>query len=308
MSKHRAILIAGPTASGKSAAAMAVAERVGGVVINADSMQVYRDLRVLTARPDEEDEGRVPHRLYGHVDAGDPYSAGRWLGEAGDAIADAGKAGRMPVITGGTGLYFKARLEGLSPVPDIPDDVRTRWRGVAAGMDAHGLHDMLKDRDPEMAARLQPSDPQRVVRSLEVMDATGQSLARWQEQPGVPLLAETDVLKIRISPPRDVLYDRINRRFDAMLEDGALDEVRALGERGLDPGLPAMRAIGVRPLLSHLDGEFTLEVAMDRAKTETRRYAKRQDTWGKSNMIAWKHVKEQEMESLISAIFSFIDV
>lgn len=308
MSKHRAILIAGPTASGKSAAAIAIAQRLGGVVVNADSMQVYRDLRVLTARPGVEDEQRVPHRLYGHVDAGDRYSVGRWLEDVSGAIAQADETGRIPVIAGGTGLYFKALVEGLSPVPDIPGDVRTRWRNAASQMDARGLHDVLKRRDPKMADRLRPSDSQRVVRALEVIDATDQSLADWQDRPGEPVLAETDVMKIRISPPRDVLYDRINRRFDAMLEDGALEEVRALGSRGLDRGLPAMRAIGLRPLLSHLDGELTLEAAIEQAKTETRRYAKRQDTWAKSNMISWNDVYEKEMESLMSAIFSFIDV
>ena len=308
MSKHRAILIAGPTASGKSASAMAVAEQLGGVVVNADSMQVYRDLRVLTARPGEDDERRVPHRLYGHVDAGDRYSVGRWLKDVSEAIVQAGQSGRIPVITGGTGLYFKTLLDGLSPVPDIPGDIRARWRDAAIEMDAHALHELLKERDPEMADRLRPSDSQRVVRALEVLEATGHSLARWQDLPGEPVLAETDVLRLRVSPPRDVLYDRIDRRFDAMLDNGALEEVRVLEARGLDPGLTAMRAIGMRPLMSHLRGELGLEEATDRAKTETRRYAKRQETWAKSNMIAWNHIKEKEMESLMSAIFSFIDV
>lgn len=308
MSKHRAILIAGPTASGKSAAAMAIAERAGGVVVNADSMQVYRDLRVLTARPGADDERRVPHRLYGHVDAGERYSVGRWLEDASEAIAQAEKAGRIPVVTGGTGLYFKALLEGLSPVPDIPGDIRARWRDAAMEMDAHALHELLKERDPEMADRLRPSDRQRVVRALEVLEATGRSLAYWQDQPGKPVLEETDVVRLRVSPPRDVLYDRIDRRFEAMFENGALEEVRALESRKLDPGLPAMRAIGMRPLMSHLRGEVALEEAMDQAKTETRRYAKRQETWAKSNMIAWNHIYEKEMESLMSSIFSFIDV
>lgn len=308
MSKQRVILIAGPTASGKSAAAMAVAEALDGAVINADSMQVYDALRVLTARPSEQDELRVPHALYGFVDAADAYSTGRWLDDVQGAIGAAERANRLPIITGGTGLYFKALLEGLSPIPDIPENIRAYWRGQARDKGADALHALLKQRDPEMARRLRPSDSQRIARALEVLDATGRSLADWQAEPGKPLLREDEVLRVRISPPRERLYEKIDARFDMMLDEGALEEVEALAARKLDPSLPAMRALGVQPFLALLSGETGRDEAVAQAKMETRRYAKRQETWARSNMIAWRSVKTQEMESLISNIFSFIDV
>lgn len=308
MTRYRAILIAGPTAGGKSAAAMAVAEASGGTVVNADSMQVYRDLKILTARPDEIDEARVPHVLYGHIDAAEPYSAGCWLDDVESVLQTIEAEGRVPVITGGTGLYFKALLEGLSPVPDIAEEVRVHWRGVASTEDPVSLHAMLAKRDPEMATRLRPSDPQRIVRALEVIEATGRSLARWQEEPGVPLLPDRDVLKLRISPSREVLHERIDARFDAMVENGALKEVAALAQRKLDPALPVMRAIGVPALMAHIGGEVDRDAAIAQAKTETRRYAKRQETWAKRNMVAWNLLNEKEMESLQSKLFSFIDV
>lgn len=308
MSKHRAILIAGPTASGKSAAAMALAEAVGGVVVNADSMQVYRDLRVLTARPGPEDEARVAHALYGFAGADEAYSVGRWLDDVSDAIEMAQAQGRVPVITGGTGLYFKALLEGLSPIPDIPEDVRVFWRDRAKETDAAVLHAELTARDPQMAGRLRPSDRQRIVRALEVLDSTGRSLGSWQDEPGKPVLEESEVLCVRISPPREFLYERIDARFDRMLDEGALEEVEALAAQRLDPSLPVMRALGVRPLIGLLSGEFDRDEAVAQAKMETRRYAKRQETWARSNMIAWKQINEKEMEILLSKIFSFIDV
>lgn len=307
MSKHRAILIAGPTASGKSAAAVAIAERLDGVVINADSKQVYRDLHVLSARPSAADESRVPHALYGFVPAAEAYSAGRWLDDVGRAIADARHLGRMPIITGGTGLYFKALLEGLPEIPDIPETVRARWRQLALDNPGQELHAMLQERDPEMASRLRPSDPQRLVRALEVHDATGRSLAAWQSDPAEPLLDEEQVARIFVSLPRETLYERIDRRFEAMLKEGALDEVKALARQKLDSELPVMRALGVRPLMAFLAGELDREAAVTRAKTETRRYAKRQLTWAKSNMIAWNRVFVKDSESMIAKIFSFID-
>lgn len=308
MSKHRAVLIAGPTASGKSAVAMALAEALNGAVINADSMQVYDGLRILTARPSKQDQRRVPHALYGFVDAADAYSTGRWVEDANAAIDAAESAGQLPVIVGGTGLYFKALLEGLSPIPDIPDDIRASWREQAREKPAADLHALLAQRDPEMAKRLHPGDPQRIARALEVLDATGRSLADWQAEPGKPVLRDGEVVRLRISLPRALLYEKINARFDAMLEEGALQEVEALAARKLDPGLPAMRALGVKPFLALLAGEIGRDEAVEQAKMETRRYAKRQETWARSNMIAWKSVYEKEMESLISNIFSFIDV
>lgn len=308
MTTQRAILIAGPTASGKSAAAMALAEAFNGVVINADSMQVYKDLRILSARPSAEDEARVPHALYGFVDAAEAYSTGRWVNDVAHALREAEEAGQKPIITGGTGLYFKALLEGLSPIPDIPEDIRAKWRARAKEEPAEQLHALLKERDPEMACRLLPTDPQRIVRALEVIDATARSLAHWQEEPGEPILREDEVIMLRIAPPRDHLYAKIDVRFDVMVDDGAICEVEALAARNLGPSLPAMRALGVRPFLSLVAGDMSCEEAIAQAKTETRRYAKRQETWARSNMIAWKYLNETDSESLLSKIFSFIDV
>jgi tRNA dimethylallyltransferase len=288
--------------------ALALAEQHGGVIINADSMQVYSDLRILSARPTDEDEALAPHALYGFVPAANAYSVGQWLGDVKGAMADAARQGRMPIITGGTGLYFKALLEGLSPVPDIPDDIRGHWRELAREKDAEDLHSLLRARDPQMAARLRPSDPQRVIRALEVLDATGRSLAEWQSEPGEPLLREEQVVRVFVEPPRETLYERIDKRFDTMLEEGALEEVKSLAEQKLDSGLPAMRALGVKSLLALLNGDIERDEAIDRAKTETRRYAKRQLTWAKSNMIAWNRVFVKDSESMLAKIVSFIDV
>ena len=298
MNKTVVILIAGPTASGKSALAHALAERLSGTVINADSMQVYRELRILTARPSEAETAAVPYRLYGHVPGHEAYSAARYADEARSAIAEAQAAGRIPVVVGGTGLYFKALLEGLSPIPPIPPDIRTRWRDAAAEQGAAALHAVLAKRDPVMAARLRPSDPQRIVRALEVLEATGISLATWQEMPGEPVIQLDEALPLVVSPPREVLRQRIDARFDAMIEEGATEEVRALARLGLDPDLPLMRALGVRPLMDMLAGRVSAIEAVEGAKAETRQYAKRQVTWLRSNMNAWKWQNTQDMESL----------
>ena len=287
VSEKSVTLIAGPTASGKSALAARLASERGGIVVNADSMQVYRELRILTARPTEAEEAAVPHRLYGFRPAAEPYSVAGWLKDLAPLIADARAGGPPLVIVGGTGLYFKALLEGLSPVPEIPEDIRGRWRAEAIKKDSAELHAILRGRDPAMAARLVPSDPQRIVRALEVLDATGKSLLDWQQAQGEPLLRETEAERMFVSPPRDALYARCDSRLDRMIEADALGEVRHLAGLGLDPGLPVMRALGVRPLLSHVRGMATLDAALEDAKTETRRYAKRQLTWAKRNMIAW---------------------
>ena len=283
----KAILIAGPTASGKSGAGLELAARFGGTIINADSMQVYRELRLLTARPSEADEARVPYRLYGTVPAADAYSVGRWLGDAARAMAEAHKEGRLPILVGGTGLYFKALTEGLAPVPDIPAEIRAHWRERSEQLGRDALHAELAARDPAMAARLGPNDPQRIVRALEVIDATGVSLAEWQGGNAMPLLAPGDALRLVIAPEREPLYAAIDARFDRMIEDGALDEVRALLGLDLDPGLPAMRAHGVRELAAYLSGALTREEAVAKAKTESRRYAKRQMTWLRRFMSDW---------------------
>lgn len=282
-----AVLIAGPTASGKSAAALALADRLGGTIVNADSMQVYRELRVLTARPSDADMDAAPHRLYGTVPAREAYSVGRWTADAAAAIAEARGQGRVPILVGGTGLYFKAVLEGLSPVPEIPEAVRERWRTRASQSDARDLHEALSRRDEIMAARLPPTDPQRIVRALEVIDATGVSLADWQETAGAPILRDGTTLKLVVAPERETIYAAIDARFDAMLRQGALREAEALAALDLAPELPLMRALGVRELIAYLSGTMSLEAATAKAKTESRRYAKRQMTWARRFMSDW---------------------
>jgi tRNA dimethylallyltransferase len=306
MTQHAPILIAGPTASGKSALALALAERLGGTVINADAMQVYRELRVLTARPDADDERRAPHRLYGHVPGAEAYSAARYAAEARAAIAAAEEAGSLPIVVGGTGLYFKALTEGLSPIPPIPDEIRARWRACAGEEGAAALHAILAERDPEMAARLRPTDPQRLVRALEVLEATGTSLARWQEEPGEPVVRVEDGRAVVVAPERDVLRQRIDARFDRMMAHGAVEEVRALLQLALSPELPVMRALGVGPLARLIAGEASPAEAGEAAKAETRQYAKRQLTWLRRNMNAWKWIDAQEMESFVATLSDFI--
>ncbi len=284
----KAILIAGPTASGKSAAALALAERLGGAVINADSMQVYRELAVLTARPGAADLARAPHRLYGTVPAAEAYSVGSWLADAARAISQAQGQGLVPILIGGTGLYFKALTEGLAAIPDVPPEIRDYWRQRAEQLGAEGLHRELAARDPAMAARLRPTDPQRIARALEVIDATSVSLSEWHGTATAPVLAPEHVLKLVVAPEREPLYAAIDARFDTMIEQGALDEVRALLVLGLDDSLPAMRAHGVRELGAYLSRQTSLEEASAKAKTETRRYAKRQMTWLRKFMTDWE--------------------
>lgn len=285
--RPKAVLIAGPTASGKSAAALALAARLGGTIINADSMQVYRELTVLTARPTPDDEAMAPHRLYGMVPAREAYSAGSWRDDAATAIAETQSEGRVPVLVGGTGLYFKVLLEGLAPVPDIPAEIREHWREQAETLGAEGLYRELALLDPAMAMRLRPSDPQRVARALEVIEATGVSLAEWHGGETSPMLSPDGVVRIVVAPEREVVYAQIDARFDRMVEAGAVEEVRALIALHLHPGLPVMRAHGVRELATHLVGAASLEQAVTKAKTESRRYAKRQMTWLRRFMADW---------------------
>ena len=301
------ILIAGPTASGKSQLGLAIAERVGGLIINADSMQVYQELRVLTARPDADDEARAPHRLYGHVSGYEAYSVARWVADTEVALREAAAAGKRAIIVGGTGLYFKALLEGLSPIPAIPADIRARWREEAAKVSAVALHDQLTTYDPAMAARIEPSDRQRVTRALEVFDATGVSLDTWQKTPGRSILAGVEPVRLEMSVLRADLHARCDARFDAMIAGGALDEVAALLQLGIDPDYPVMRALGVRPLADHLAGKLSLATAVDQAKAETRQYVKRQETWLTRNMVSWKAVVLNENDDIGDRIDHLID-
>jgi len=275
----KAVLIAGPTASGKSALALELAQRTGGVIVNTDSMQVYRDLHIITARPTPEEEAQAPHRLYGHVDAAVNFSAGAWVKDAAKVLAEAQAENRLPIFVGGSGLYFKALTSGLSTVPPIPAGVR---EGVRARLERDGvevLHAELARRDPISAERLKPRDRARIARALEVVQATGRSLADWHREGLPPLLSSGEFSALFLTPARDELYGRIDGRFDAMLAAGALAEVAALAARQLDPLLPAMKAHGVPALIRHLNGEITLEEAAEIGRADTRHYAKRQFTW-----------------------------
>lgn len=293
MREAMAILIAGPTASGKSALALALAERFGGVVINADSMQVYRDLSVLTARPTAADEARAPHALYGFVDAADAFSAARWVEAAAQAIACAHAKRRVPIVVGGTGLYMEALTEGFSEIPPIPPAVRERWR--TASSPARELHAVLAARDPLAADRIRPSDPQRIVRALEVWEGTGRSILTWQGERSVPVLPPgPGVSALVLAPDRTHVRRRIEERFDAMLAAGALSEVAALRERRLDPSLPAMKALGVEALMAHLDGRAAFDEARAQAITRTRQYAKRQDTFLRNRFAHWRRAASAE--------------
>ncbi|HWB45235.1 MAG TPA: tRNA (adenosine(37)-N6)-dimethylallyltransferase MiaA [Hyphomicrobiaceae bacterium] len=304
---QRTILIAGPTASGKSKLALALAARVNGVIINADSMQVYRELRILTARPSAAEEARAPHALYGFVSGAEAYSAGRYVADAESAIAEARRGGRVPILVGGTGLYFKALLEGLSPIPAADPQVRAYWRAQAELRPAPELHALLAQRDAATAARLMATDKQRIVRALEVLETTGRSLADWQRQPGTPVLRADETVRLLVLPDRAAHRVAIETRLAAMLAGGALEEVRELLALGLDPQLPAMRALGVRPLAAHLKGELSRENAAAATLGETRQYAKRQLTWLRRNMITWRSIDPQQMEQFPHSILAFID-
>jgi tRNA dimethylallyltransferase len=285
------ILLAGPTASGKSRLALALAREHGGVIINADSMQVYRELRVLTARPSAEEESEFPHRLYGAVGVATRYSVGMWLRDVRAALAEAREQGRVPIVIGGTGLYFKALTEGLSTVPPVPAEVRERVRSEAAGLTSQELHLRLAGVSPDDARTVRPSDRVRILRALDVFEATGRSLARWHDaEPLRPLVELENARRVLLTIDRAMLHERIAVRAERMVRDGALAEAQALGRLGLDPELPAMKAIGVRELLDHLAGKTSLDEALAAIKTETRRYAKRQETWFRNQMSGWEHV------------------
>jgi tRNA dimethylallyltransferase len=297
----KAVLIAGPTASGKSALALALAQTHDAVIINTDSMQVYRDLRVITARPTPEEEAVVPHRLYGHVDAAVNFSAGSWVADAAVALGQACAQNRLPIFVGGSGLYFKALTSGLSAVPPIPVEVRA---GVRARLERDGveaLHAELARRDQATAERLKPRDRTRIARALEVVEATGRSLTDWHRDGMPPLLPQGTFSALFMAPDRDELYARIDARFNAMLAAGALEEVAALAARRLDPLLPAMKAHGVPALIRHLKGEIALEEAATIARADTRHYAKRQFTWFRHQLPEFEWVKPDKVGSWLGA-------
>lgn len=281
----RPLLIAGPTGAGKSACALEAAA-AGGVVINADASQVYDGWRILTARPSAAEEEAAPHRLYGHVDPAAGYSVGAWLRDLAGVLEEAAAAGLRPIVVGGTGLYFTAATAGLAPIPPTPAPIR---EAVIARLAAEGLAALAADltaRDPETASATDLKNPMRVMRALEALEATGRGLASWRKETPAPLIAEAD--RLLITPDRAALYARLDERFDAMLEQGALEEARAMRARTLDPALPAMKAVGAPELFAHLAGEITLEEAAARAKQATRNYAKRQMTWMRNRMRDWE--------------------
>jgi len=282
---RRALLIAGPTASGKSAAALELARRFSATIVNADSMQVYADLRILTARPSAEEEASAPHRLFGESDGAINYSVGLWSRRAREILAEIGE--EPVIVVGGTGLYFRALTEGLSDMPPVPAAIRAAIRAKAQGRATADLHAELAALDPATAERLRPSDRQRTLRALEVFAATGRPLASFQGARAAPALRPSEWTGLFLAPDRDVLYRRIDARFDAMLEAGALDEAVALMKRRLDPALPVMRAHGVRHLIAHLEGRLSLAGATERSKLETRRYAKRQFTWARHQLTGF---------------------
>ena len=302
------MVVAGPTASGKSGLALAIASAFEGTIINADSMQVYRDLEILTARPGEAALALAPHRLYGVLDGADSCSAGRWRDLALNEIEQARAAGRLPIVVGGTGLYLRSLMSGMASIPEVAPQFRREASDMHRRIGGQAFHKALADRDPAMAMRLRPSDTQRLIRAWEVLTATGRSLADWQRiRPDQPAY---DFLVFTLLPPRDELYRTANRRFDEMIEKGALTEVEALIARRLDPALPVMKSLGVKPLAAYLSGEMSRQEATELGKRDTRRYAKRQFTWLKTQLPSdAPHAivfHEQYSESFCPRIFSNI--
>ena len=298
-----AVLIAGPTASGKSTQALALAEHIGGMVINADSMQVYREAPILTAQPDEEAQARTPHHLYGHVPARELYSMGRYEEDARRALAEARACGKIPIFVGGTGLYFSALTEGLARIPPIPAAIRDKARALLAEIGVEELHQRLKARDPETAVGLRRTDPQRNLRAYEVFEATGRPLIAWQRETSAPVLHGLRLARFVLDPPRPWLRERIAQRFEMMVGCGGLDEALALAD--LDPALPAAKLLGLRPLIAHAQGELDQKAAIGEAVTATRQFAKRQMTWFRNRMADYVWFNPNE-RNIITAYEPFL--
>ncbi len=293
-----AVLIAGPTASGKSAAALELAERVNGALINSDSMQVYREARILTARPDDTALSRATHHLYGHVSVHEPYSAAHYQTDALRVMDDVHGRGMIPVFVGGTGLYFGALTEGLAEMPPVPQSIREEMKARRAGIGAEAFFAEFAARDPQTAAHLRASDTQRVLRAAEVFETTGRPLVEWQRNRGPIPLAGMKLARFVLSPPRDELHRRIDARFHRMLAAGAMDEAARLGD--IDPALPAAKILGLRELNLVRDGNSTLDAARSAAKAATRQYAKRQLTWFRHRMTEWNWIEAQETEEIVA--------
>jgi tRNA dimethylallyltransferase len=296
----------GPTASGKSALALALAERIGGEIVNADAMQVYRDFRALTARPSAQEEAQAPHHLYGHVDGAERYSAGRWLADALAAAADVAARGKTPILAGGTGLYFKALTEGLADIPAADPELKAALRARLQSEGAPALHAELVARDAETAARLAPNDAPRILRALEVLETTGESISALQAATR-PALSAAQWRGLALMPKREALYAAIDARFEAMLAAGALEEVRRFAARGLEGSLPAMKAHGAPALMAHLRGEMSLADAAALAKRDTRRYAKRQFTWIAHQMPSWPRIADAGLEERVARALALME-
>jgi tRNA dimethylallyltransferase len=302
---HPYIMIAGPTASGKSQLAIDLAKQCGGAVINADSMQLYADLSILTARPHPGEMQGIPHNLFGVFDAAHRASVAEWLDRAVTTISSVRAAGQVPIIIGGTGMYLQAGLRGIAPVPDVPPQTHQQCVDMYKQLGGAKFRDALATDDPATSARLADGDSQRLVRAMGVVLATGRPLSWWQQQPHKGAISGTAVT-IAMMPPRSMLYDRINQRFDDMCAGGAIDEVRSLMTRQLDPGLPLMKALGVAPLMAFLRDEITQDEAKFIAKRDSRRYAKRQMTWIRNNFNAQIMLEKKYSESFYEKIFSLI--
>ena len=299
------LMICGPTAAGKSGLALALAERYGGVIINADSMQLYADLRVLTARPDVSEEARVPHRLYGVLDGAERASVASWLTMATREIETARDAGRLPILTGGTGLYFHAAMKGLAPVPDVPPDIHAECIAEYAERGGEAFRRDLLELDPVLGSQLHDGDSQRLVRAMGVVRASGRALSAWQADPHEGAIAGRPV-RVAMMPPREELYEKINTRFSAMMEGGARSEVSTLAARGLAPSLPVMKAIGVREIMALQAGDIDEARAVELASRDSRRYAKRQMTWIRNNFHAEMILEKKFPERKMTEIFSIL--
>jgi tRNA dimethylallyltransferase len=298
------MLIAGPTASGKSAAALALAERIGGTLINTDSMQIYREACILTARPDEAEIVRAPHRLYGHVSVHERYDVARYALDAANALEEARSARLVPIFVGGTGMYFGALIEGIPDMPKIPPEIRAGVRARREALGAEVFFDELSSRDPGTTSRLHAADTQRVLRAAEVLEATGRPLAQWQKGASVGLLEGLKLARFVLSPPRAELHRRIEARFDAMLTAGALAESERLQD--IDPSLPSAKILGLRELNAVRAGTASLEEARVAAKAATRQYAKRQVTWFRRRMMDWHWIEKGELSNIISEMTQFV--
>ena len=292
------LIVAGPTASGKSALALDLADAFDGVVINADSMQVYEELRVLSARPDESETARAPHRLYGVLSGREACSAGKWREMAMAEITDCHANGKLPIITGGTGMYLNALTEGIAPIPDVPARIREAMTAELEQMGHEAFFEKLKRDDAETAATLDGTNTQRLIRAAEVFAHTGRGLTSWHQEPVITPPENMKFKKLCYMPPREILYDRCNRRFDLMIEQGAIDEVRELIALNLPETAPVMKAVGVRELGAYLAGEIDLATAKEKSQRETRRYAKRQLTWFRHQMTDKEIIDAQYSESL----------